>query len=78
MNLIEVLWMVSTLACTGSMIGMLYVYHSFEQSLDKLLTIHHELHQDYTELLKDLLIKEQRSDYECGVQRVAKDTEVEQ
>lgn len=78
MNLIELLWIVSTLVCAGSVIGMLYVYHSFEESLYKLLTIHQELHQDYTDLLRDLVIKEQRSDYECGVQRVAKDTEVEQ
>ena len=34
MTLIEGLWCISTLACAGSVVGMLYVYRSLEQSMD--------------------------------------------
>jgi hypothetical protein len=65
MTVMEILWSISTLLSGFSVIGMLYVYRSMEQSLFTLSTVIHAL-----------IINNHRSEYGAGIPSMAKDTEM--
>lgn len=65
LELMKVLWVVSTLSCTLSTVGMFYVYKSIDRSFHTLARV------------TEYIVKEHyKEEYEAGISRMAKDTEV--
>lgn len=70
LDLMKLLWIISTLTCAGCVIGMLFIYKSMEQSLD-LLT------NSLVKLNKEVFLRYVIGrDHASRVQGVAKNTEM--
>ena len=67
LDVMHILWSISTLACAGSVLGMLWIYKSFDRSL-----------QILTNIIHLQLARQHRSDREHGarIHSMAKDTEM--
>jgi hypothetical protein len=63
--LLKILWCLSTLTCSLSVVAMIYIYRSMEQSLTVL-----------TQVLYEMNSTKIRKKYGTGIPVMAKDTEV--